>query len=200
MLTTFSAASLFTFIPLPIAIMMMMSVVLIPCLMAPGMKVGSCMKAIYCYMMQAIGVAMMSAGALPAVYGVLEKFSTGDERFSAEMYLALLILFSMGGVTYLLHEQVAEKIDDASRRVPALLFWYSFKVIGTLITLVSVLSFLLTMLLFRPLEGSWWLSTIVMLLYGLLLAFCTRWPQSSSSFRTAPIHTKHAHSAPKKRK
>ncbi len=187
-LTALSVSTLFTFTLVPLAVLAALAIALIPCLIVPGAKVGASMKALYCYIMQCIGVALMTAGALPAVYGVLEKFSLGVERFSAEMYLGLLILFSCGGITFLWHEQVAEKIEDASRRVPALLFWYTFKAIGCVVILVAVLSFLFTMLLTRPLVGTWWITPIVTGLYGLLLSWCTRWPSSPSSFRSLPLN------------
>ena len=187
-LTALSVSSLLTFVLLPLGVLLALSVALIPCLIAPGVKLGSAMKALYCYAMQCLGISMMTAGALPAVYGVLEKFSIGAERFSAEMYLSLLILFSAGGVTFLWHEQVAERIDDASRRVPALLFWYSFKAIGYVLSLIAALSFLFTMLLIRPLETTWWITPIVILLYGVLLSWCTRWPKTISSFKSMPMN------------
>lgn len=183
-----SVSSLLTFVLLPLGVLLVLSVALVPCLIAPGAKVGSAVKALYCYVLQCIGIAMMTAGALPAVYGVLEKFSIGVERFSAEMYLSLLMLFCCGGVTFLRHEQISEKIDDASRRVPALLFWYSFKAIGFILSVVSALLLLFTTLLLQPLNGTWWITPVVMLLYGLLLSWCTRWPAGVSAFRSVPLH------------
>ena len=183
-----SVSSLFTFGLLPIGILLAFAIALIPCLLTPGAKIGASMNALYCYVLQAVGVAMMTAGALPAVYGVLEKFSDGMERFTAEAYLALLILFSCGGITFLWHEQIAERIDDASRRVPALLFWYTFKSLGCLLILIGVLSLLFTMLLTHPLVSTWWITPVVMLLYGLLLSWCTRSPASSpQGFHLMPI-------------
>ncbi len=198
-LSALSVSSLLTFVLLPLGVLLVLSLALMPCLMAPGAKMGSSMKALYCYSMQCLGISMMTAGALPAVYGVLEKFSIGAERFSAEMYLSLLVLFSAGGVTFLWHEQTAEKIDDASRRVPALLFWYSFKSIGYVLTLIAALSLLFTMLLIRPLGVSWWITPVVIFLYGLLLSWCTRWPSVSTTFKSMPIHAaKHAVKGKKK--
>ncbi len=184
----------------PLAVMLTIAVALIPCLLSPGVRIGSAIKALYCVVLQTVGIGMMTAGALPAVYGVLKKFSTGAEQFSAEMYLALLILFSIGGVVFLWHEQMAERIDDASRRVPALLFWYTFKTIGNLLILVGLLSFLFTMLLTQPLVGTWWMSPVVTVLYGLLLSWCTKTPATSKTFRLLPLHGMKVATAGKKRK
>lgn len=187
-LTAVSVSTLFTFVLVPLGVLLGLSVALIPCLLSPGARVGSAMKALYCYVLQTVGVAMMTTGALPAIYGVLEKFSTGGERFSAETYLALLILFSVGGIVFLWHEQAAERVDDASRRVPALLFWYTFKTIGNLLVLAGILSLLFTMLLTQPLVGAWWITPVVTFLYGLLVSWCTKTPASSQAFRLMPLH------------
>lgn len=188
-LTTVSVSSLFTFVFLPLGVLGVFALAAIPCLSAPGAKPSSAIKALYCTLMQCIGVALMTAGALPAVYGVIEKFSLGTERFSAEMYLALLILFSCGGITFLWHEQVAERIDDASRKVPALLFWYTFKALGYVLAFGALLSLLFTMLLTRPLTDGWWVTAVTTFLYGLLLSWCTRWPpRSAQSFKLMPLN------------
>ncbi|NOS68137.1 MAG: hypothetical protein HOO67_07320 [Candidatus Peribacteraceae bacterium] len=187
-LTSVSVSTLFTFVLFPLGVFVALAVALIPCLLSPGARLGGAIKALYCYILQTVGVAMMTAGALPAVYGVLEKFSTGGERFSAETYLALLILFSVGGIVFLWHEQMAERVDDASRRVPALLFWYTFKTIGNLLILAGVLSLLFTMLLTKPLVGAWWITPVVTFLYGLLVSWCTKSPTTSQNFRLMPLH------------
>ena len=188
-LTTLSISTLFTFTLVPLGILVALAAASIPCILAPGARPVSAIKALYCYILQSVGVAMMTAGALPAVYGVLEKFSIGTERFSAEMYLALLVLFSLGGITFLWHEQMAERIDDASRRLPAILFWYTFKTLGNLLIILGILSFVFTMLLSRPLVGAWWITPVVTLLYGILLSWCTRSPASSAqAFKMMPLH------------
>lgn len=200
-LTALSMPTLFTFTLVPIVTFVALAVAAIPCILAPGARPAGAIKALYCYVLQAVGVSLMTAGALPAVYGVLEKFSIGAERFSAEMYFALLILFSAGGVTFLWHEQMAEKIDDASRRVPALLFWYAFKTIGNLLILLGMLMFLFTMLLTRPLVGAWWITPVVVLLYGILLSWCTRVPSGSAqTFKLMPLHGMKIATAAKKKR
>lgn len=198
--TTVSVSTLLTVIAFLLGVMIAFSVALIPCILSPAVRINSAIKALYCYVLQIIGVAMMTAGALPAVFGVLERFSTGDEIFSAEMYLVLLILFSIGGVVFLWHERMAERVDDASRRVPALLFWYTFKTIGSLLILVGFLSLIITMLMTRPLTGAWWIVPVVTMLYGLLLSWCTRTPASSKAFRLIPLHEMKVASAAKKKK
>jgi hypothetical protein len=187
-LTAVSFSTLLYVVLLPLALLHVLALLIIPCLLAGG-RIGAAMKAIYCYLLQAVGISLMTTGALPAVYGVIEKFSVGAERFSAEMYLALLILFATGGLTFLWHERIADKIDDASRKVPALLFWYSFKLLGYFLVVGSAISLLVTMLLTRgAMPATWWISPIVILLYGLLLSWCTRSPSvKQETFRTMAV-------------
>ena len=191
----------FLFFLVPFFAMLALAIALIPCMHSPGARMGSSVKALYCYIFQSIGVAMMTAGALPAIHGVLLKFSTGAERYSAETYLWLLLLFTVGGIDFLWHEQVAERIDDASRRLPALLFWYTFKMIGNLLVLVGALAFLFTMLQTRPLSGAWWITPVIIFLYGILVSWCTRTPATTTAFRLLPIHNgmKHAPAGKKKK-
>lgn len=187
-LTAVSFSTLLYVVLLPLALLHVLALLIIPSILA-GAKVGGALKAIYCYLLQAVGISLMTAGALPAVYGVMEKFAIGAERFSAEMYLALLILFAAGGLTFLWHERMADQVDDGSRKVPALLFWYAFKLLGYFLILGSAISFLLTMLLSNGgLPSTWWISPIVILLYGLLLSWCTRSPSKQTEiFRSTPM-------------
>lgn len=197
-LTAVTFSTLLYVVLLPLILLQVLALLIIPSILS-GARIGGAMKAIYCYILQVVGIALMTAGALPAVYGVIEKFSVGAERFSAEMYLALLILFAAGGLTFLWHERMADTIDDASRKVPALLFWYAFKLLGYFLVLGSAISLLLTMLLADAMPGTWWISPIVVLLYGVLLSWCTRSPDSSvQNFRSAPIAVSSSKSKKKK--
>ena len=91
------------------------------------------------------------------------------------MYLAFLILFAFGGITFLWHETMAQSIDDASRKVVAAIFWFSFKLMGYLLMLFGVLSLFLTMLLSPVgLAPAWWVTPVLVFLFGLLLSWCTR--------------------------
>lgn len=192
MLDVFGVPTLLLLALLPAVGAVLLALILVPSLLLPGARPSACAKAAYCYLLQAGGIVLMTAGGLPAVYGVLEKFSLGIENFSARMYLALLILFACGGSTFLWHERIAERIDDASKKIPALLFWYTFKLLGYVLTLTSGLSLFLTMLLSRPpLSPTWWTASLVTLLYGMLLSWCTRTPAPApQQFKSAPMHGK----------
>lgn len=200
-LTDVGVSTLFAFLLFPTAVMFVMSIALIPCLLSPGIRIGSAIKALYCYIMQTIGVAMMTAGALPAIYGVLDKFSAGADRFSAEVYLTLVIFFSIGGVIFLWHEQMTGHVDDESRMVPALLFWYTFKAIGNVVILIGLSSFTFMMLLTKSLDGSWWIIPVIAVLYGLLLSWCTKTSSvPSGDFSLVPLRGAKATAAGKRKK
>ena len=186
-LTTLSVPTIVVVFLFPIGLLLVLGLLMIPCMLQEGSRPSACIKAIYCYLLQLLGMVLMTIGALPASYGVIGKFATGSEILSAEGYLVLLILFATGGLTYLWHERMAEDIDDASRRVPALLFWYVCKLFGYCLTLSAVLWLILTMLMARdPLPPGWWSSPVILALYGLLLGWCTRTPMQSG-FKTKPM-------------
>lgn len=186
----FDPSSVLTSAQLPLAIAGGFLLLFIASLLAPGAKPAGVGKAVYCYSMQAFGIFLMSAGGLPALYGVTEKLALGIETYSTETYLALLLLFAAGGLLFLWHEQLAEKIDDASGAVCAVLFWFTFKAVGLVLALFSGLSLLLTMLLVRPLPAEWWVEPLILLFYGLLLSWCTRMPREEiQGFKSSPMMT-----------
>jgi hypothetical protein len=126
----------------------------------------------------------MTAGGLPAVYAVV-----AHQILASNTYLGLLILFIIGGVTYLWHDAIISDIDLVSKSIPGSLFFYTWKFIGLIVTLFAGLSFLLEWLLnanSHP-EG-WWVVHLVMLLYGLLISWFTVHPSASApATRIVPI-------------
>ena len=191
-LSAFSVPSLLTILLLPVVVIGVLALLLLPAFLQPGAKPAAVARALYCVLLQSMGISLMSMGGLPAMYGVLRKFGTGTEQFGPEVYLALLILFCAGGITFLWHEQAAESIDDASKKLPMLLYWYAFKVLGYLMTLYGGLSLLLSMLLVRPpLPVAWWITPLVLFLYGILLSWCTRsTADTHGGFSSAPMKGK----------
>lgn len=188
----FDASSYLASAALPLGILAVFVLLFIPSMLSPGAKPAGVGKAVYCYGLQGVGIFLMSIGGLPAVYGVVEKFALGTESYATETYLALLLLFATGGLLFLWHEQAADKIDAASAAVPAVLFWFTFKAVGFVLTVSSGLTLLLTMLLVKPLPPEWWVRPAVLLVYGLLLSWCTRAPKAAprTVFQSSPIFTK----------
>jgi hypothetical protein len=109
-------------------------------------------------------------GGVPALYSVL-----AGQDYTSTTYLALLIVFGTGGFTFLWHDNLIQKIDEASKAVPQAIYLYTFKFLGYLASLLATLTLLLTMLLgaTTPIT-SWWVMPVIVLAYGLLLLWCTR--------------------------
>lgn len=179
---------------------------LIPSLFVPGARPLSAAKAVYCYLMETVGVVLLSIGGIPAVYAVMEKFATGYERFSTEMYVALLMIFAAGGITYLWHESMAAKIDQTSQRVCAAIFHILWKALGYFLLMGSILTLFLLLLLAQDmLMPGWWILPTILLLYGWLLSWLTRDPKTAAlsehfhSHATPMAERKHHKQAKKKK-
>ncbi|MBI1812937.1 hypothetical protein HY285_05160 [Candidatus Peregrinibacteria bacterium] len=141
-------------------------------------------KAIYCYLMQMFGILLMTLSGLPAVGSVLAGLS-----YSSSVYLALLIIFTLGGLIFLWHENVSHAIDEASRAVPFAIYYYTFKTIGFVLMSTTLLFLILTMLLHQiELEPTWWVSPTIFFFYGGLLSWSTRWPYGHHlNFENSPL-------------
>lgn len=166
----FSVVGIVYGLVLPLVVLHVIAMLFIPGLAGSGVKVMGLGKAIYCFLLQALGILLMTLGGLPALYGVLAR-----EPYESTTYLALLIVFTAGGLTFLWHDNLARTIDAPSRAVPHAIYFFTFKVLGYLLTLLSAVSLLLTMLLgTADTTGRWWIMPVLLLAYGLLLSWCTR--------------------------
>lgn len=172
--------SMFSVLLLPLAVIQLFALIFIPSMLVPGAKPMAVGKAVYAYTMQTVGIILMVAGAFPALYGVLQKLVYPEELYTTEIYIALLVLFATGGLLFLWHEQMAQTVDEMSRRVTDALFWFFWRAVGTLSVIVAVLSLLLTMLLTpQPLEPGWWIMSTLILAFGWLLCYATRLPKAA---------------------
>jgi len=153
---------------LPLLVVIALALLYIPSMMQHGAKARNVGEAIYCYIMQTTGILLMTVGGLPTLYSVL----TG-RGFSAFAYIGLLAIFAIGGAVFLWHDYQTEQIDQASKAVPASIYFFTFKILGHLITIFSGLSIVLTLVLGSSAESEWWMIPTLMFFYGLLLAWCT---------------------------
>ncbi len=178
---------------LPLLILPVFAMLFFPSMQVPGARSFAIGKAIYCHVLMALGLLLMTVSALPALYAVCERLLTGQDRFSTEIYVALLLLFAAGGLTFLWHESKAMTIDEPSRRVVGTVFWFLWKTVGYLLMLIAVMAFFLTMLLTREsFAGTWWIMPVLLFVYGGLLSWITRLPAPVSEFRSAPMVTSSA--------
>ncbi len=188
-LFSLSMAGLVYAVLLPLVLLPLFALLCIPSLLTAGARPAAVGKAVYCYVLMAVGIVLMSVSGIPALYAVMEKLVTGQDRFTTEVYVSLLLLFAGGGLTFLWHETMGATVDEASRRVSGTIFWYLWKMVGYVLMLLALLSFFLTMLLAREsFAGTWWIMPLLLFLYGTLLSWVTR---SSTpvpqDFRTAPM-------------
>ena len=166
---------------LPLLVLLVLSIIFIPSMMQTGAKAKNVGEAIYCYVMQATGILLMTIGGLPTIYSVL----TG-RGFTAVAYVGLLFVFAIGGAVFLWHDNHAQTLDSASKAVPAALYFYLFKILGHLITIVSGLSLVITLVLGGSAETEWWMVPVLMFFYGLLLSWCTT---SDTKSQTSMFHS-----------
>jgi len=153
----------------PLLILQALSIIFIPSMIVHGAKPLQVGKAIYCYLLQMIGVLLLTLGSLPALYGVL-----ANQNYDSKMYLALLIIFTAGGLTFLWHDNLLRNVDVHSRAVPEAVYRYTLKLIGYASVLISTLSLLIVMLLGSSTTAHWWVLPFLFLCYGILLSWCTR--------------------------
>lgn len=186
----FGVVGVFYGLLLPVALLLIITLMFIPSVVLGGggkvMQVG---KAIYCYLLQAVGIMLMTLGGLPAIYGVLAR-----QPYESSTYLALLIVFATGGLTFLWHDHLARTVDGASRAVPHAIYLYTFKVLGYIMMVLSAVSIVLTLLLGSDIPAAdWWVMPLMLLLYGILLSWCTRFDQKGlKTFQSMPAQKKAA--------
>jgi hypothetical protein len=174
----FSNVGVFYGLIIPLVTVLLLSVFFAVSFQRPGVNPKDVAQATYCYLMMATGILFMTIAALPTVTSVL-----AGKSYTSGTYFSLLLLFVAGGLLYLMHERHVERIDTASATIPYLLYFTRFKLIGSVSALLAALSLLLTVTLGTETEAGWWLMPVTILLYGLLLMWCTK------TSRPAPLPT-----------
>ncbi len=166
---------------LPLFILLSVTLIYIASLNHPGAKPKQVGEAVYCYLLHAISVLLMTIGALPTVYSVFAA-----TQYTGRTYVALLLVFACGGLLFLLQDQAARNLESASKAVVESVYMLTLKIIGNVLTLLSALSILLSVIMvdFAP---SWWVTPFVLLLYGMLLSWTTRDDQGKKIFQTMPM-------------
>jgi hypothetical protein len=156
---------------MPLFLVLLLSALFVPSLIAAPGKVRSVGEAIHCYFLQAFGVLLMTVGSLPTIYSVLVGIS-----YSGGTYFGLLLVFAAGGGLFLREDIRATGLDAAARSVPAAVFLCAFRIIGQVTLIVAVLSFMLSMMIGSTDVTGWWVMPLLMGIYGGLVAWCTRRP------------------------
>lgn len=182
--TIFGFIGSFYGLVIPLLIIFFLTVLFLASLAVQGSTPRLIGDAIYAYCMHAASVLMMTIGALPTVFSVF-----GGVAYTGRTYVAFLLVFLCGGILFLVQDQAIRTLDSASKAVIEAIYTTSLKIIGNLLALVSGVSLFLHMILSSTQEG-WWVTPFVLLLYGLLLSWCTKsgveWDISSLFTKPSP--------------
>jgi hypothetical protein len=131
-------------------------------------------KAVYCYLTKLVGLILLTLGGFPTIYSVLSGQPLSDFQ-----YIALLVIFGVGGFLFLLHDMFVQSVPKAARDVPHAIFFFSVKFIGMLTVVFSALSLALTSILQQGALGQgWWILHTLTFAYGLILWWCTSFDES----------------------
>jgi len=180
--TIFGFVGVFYGLILPASILLVLTLLFIPAMIHPGAQPRSVGEAVYCFSMQIVSVILMTVGALPTVYSVF-----AGVPFTGRTYVSLLAVFACGGVLFLMHEQKSHRLDPASKAVPEAITFFLFKILGNVIAILATLSILLALVTGATEAADWWITPLVLLLYGLLLVWCTREEEPSRLFESVKL-------------
>lgn len=125
-------------------------------------------RVIYCHLAQLIGILLMTAGALPAVYAVF-----APQPLDQLTYLGLLLVFGIGGLVFLAHDSALKRIERTTRAVADAIFFHVWKLTGLLIVLFTGLSLGLRFMMDMENAHEWRVMHLTMLLYGLVIMVFT---------------------------
>lgn len=181
LITIFGFIGTFYGLVIPLLIILSLTLLYIASLYNAGAKPRAVGEAIYCYLLHAVSVLLMTIGALPTVYSVFAGIA-----YTGRTYVALLLVFACGGLLFLLQDQAVRSLESASKAVVESVYMLTLKIIGNLLTLLSALSILLSIIL-GDYESGWWVTPFVLLLYGMLLSWTTRNENDKTVFHTAPM-------------
>ena len=187
--TIFGFIGSFYGLVVPLVTIFFLTVLFLASLSVPGAKPRHVGDAIYAYLMHGVSVLMMTIGALPTVFSVFAGVA-----YTGRTYIALLLVFACGGVLFLMQDQAVRGLDSASKSVTESVYLTTLKIIGNLIALLSGVSIFLSIVLasFQP---GWWVTPFVLLLYGMLLSWCTKGNQDWELMKALQVTTAPARSA-----
>lgn|GEM_PF-1087003 len=166
--TMFQSVGLFYGFSLPVIVLVLFLLITLPVVFRPSMRAEAICYAAFCCMAEMLGILLMTAGGLPALYAVFS-----GQPLSEVTYLGLLIVFGIGGLLYLWHDSKLRAVDPASKAIPVAIFFITWKFIGLLVTVFAGLSFVLRLMLVEEQGVDWWVTHLIMLLYGLIISWFT---------------------------
>lgn len=171
---------------LPVGVCAMLSLVALAGIMRGG-NAWDVAYATYCYFAQAVGIILIATGSVPVLLAVIS-----NQLLENDVYVGLLFVFALGGILFLWHDAKLRHIDSASKAVPGALFFFTWKLIGLMITSYSLLTFVVMTFMYATQEGAQFptqnayvLGT--MLVFGLGLSWFTQVNGSARTITTRAI-------------
>jgi len=125
-------------------------------------------RAIFGHMMLAVGALLMCLSAITALMGIL-----GQNTFTTEVYLGLVLIFTAGGLLYLWHDYRLREVSQECKRVPGIIYFFTMKAIGQLALVLSVLYLALSVTLGDNQADRWWSMPLAVFLFGFFLTWLT---------------------------
>ena len=166
--TIFGFIGSFYGLVVPLLLIFFLTVLFLASMAVPGAKPKGVGEAVYCYLMHGLSVLLMTIGSLPTVFSVFAGVA-----YTSRTYIALLLVFAVGGILFLVQDNAVRDLDAASKAVSEAVYLTTLKVIGNVLALLSTLSIFLSIVL-ASFQTGWWVTPFVLLLYGLLLSWCTK--------------------------
>lgn len=123
-------------------LLLIFSLILATSLAREATKPQAVGEAIYCYLVQSVGIVLMSIGAVPTLYSVLSR-----APLQSLTYAALLFVFAIGGLVFLWHDYLASRLPVPARAVPEAIYLNVWKFLGFTLLVISLLSVILNILL-----------------------------------------------------
>lgn len=164
-------------------LLLIFSLILATSLAQEAVKPQAVGEAIYCYLVESVGIVLMSIGAVPTLYSVFAR-----TPLQSLTYAALLFVFSIGGLIFLWHDYLANRLPPHARAVPEAIFLSTWKFIGFTLLVFSLLSIILNVLLRSSLPSFSLALHSILALYGLILWWSTQYPSPSQEFSKKRIH------------
>ena len=195
--TIFGFIGSFYGLVLPLGMIFFLAVLFMASMHVPGAKPKGVGDAIYTYALHAMSVLLMTIGALPTVFSVFAGVG-----YTGRTYIALLLVFACGGLLFLMQDQEVRTLDNASASLIEAVYMTTLRIMGNVIALLSAISLFLSLVLGSFQQG-WWVTPFVLLMYGFLLAWCTRgahdW-ELLKALQTSPAPARSASPRPKANK
>ena len=171
----FSATGIWYVLLLPLMAIQLFALLTIPCLLRPGSRPIDCGRALFSLISQTASIILMTLGGLPTLYSVLTT-----QPLTSSTYTALLLIFAIGGIVYLWHDAVLHRLDASVTAIPRMIFGCSWKLIGLMTVLLSVLSLTLRLVLQTDVIGqNLWILHLILIVYGMLLTFVSMGPATA---------------------